>query len=298
MQQIPPIEDVYIDNVIKSSGPLKPNLNKTQGIELRALVKLLRDRLENEIVEHYIANQTALAQKVDQVVGKQLSTEDFSTSEKQKLASLKDHTGDYIQASPLTSQNASIVVTGDISARRGMFIDGESKLSIIHDSNGYTGLVFNARSGGGTGLQLRYQPNTFGNGLYIYDPDAPSNTGAGNSDWKKILVHGDTLPLTGGTLTGDLYLDNLTDGQNDDYRIIVANNGQNRVKYVNKADAPWLLKNTADPEVGTNLFLGDFNNNMLFDGLGLQGLNNNMSAVSIRMTGGGGWNINSSNTNF
>jgi hypothetical protein len=70
MSNIPPIEDGYIDDVIKSSGPLKPNLNKTQGIELRALVKLLRDRLEGEISDHYASNQAALSQKanVDQVV--------------------------------------------------------------------------------------------------------------------------------------------------------------------------------------------------------------------------------------
>jgi hypothetical protein len=70
MSNIPPIEDGYIDDVIKSSGPLKPNLNKTQGIELRALVKLLRDRLEGEISDHYASNEAALSQKanVDQVV--------------------------------------------------------------------------------------------------------------------------------------------------------------------------------------------------------------------------------------
>ncbi|WP_343524511.1 tail fiber domain-containing protein [Pedobacter sp.] len=70
MSNIPPIEDGYIDNVIKSSGPLKPNLNKTQGIELRALVKLLRDRLEGEISDHYASNQAALSGKanIDQVV--------------------------------------------------------------------------------------------------------------------------------------------------------------------------------------------------------------------------------------
>jgi hypothetical protein len=67
MSNIPPIEDAYIDSVIKSSGPLKPNLNKTQGIELRAMVKLLRDRLESEIAEHYTANQASLSLKVNQL---------------------------------------------------------------------------------------------------------------------------------------------------------------------------------------------------------------------------------------
>lgn len=170
MSNIPPIEDGYIDHVIKSSGPLKPSLNKTQGIELRALVKLLRDRLEGEIADHYVSNQAALSEKanidqvvlktttvngkplsgdviinksdiglgsvdntpdldkplssfaqaalalkadmvdvnerlstkVDKVIGKQLSTEDFSSAEKDKLAN--------IQAGATSNQNDSYLL--------------------------------------------------------------------------------------------------------------------------------------------------------------------------------------------
>jgi len=46
---IGPIADSYIDDIIKSSNVYNPNLNLTQGIKLRELVKLLRDRLEQEI---------------------------------------------------------------------------------------------------------------------------------------------------------------------------------------------------------------------------------------------------------
>jgi hypothetical protein len=49
MAQIPPIDDSYIDDIIKAQDVFNPGLNKTQGVKLRALVKLLRDRLEQEI---------------------------------------------------------------------------------------------------------------------------------------------------------------------------------------------------------------------------------------------------------
>lgn len=46
---IGPVTDDYIDSIINANDPYNPNLNKTQGVQLRALVKLLRDRLEQEI---------------------------------------------------------------------------------------------------------------------------------------------------------------------------------------------------------------------------------------------------------
>ena len=49
MAQIPPIEDAYIDSIIKSGGAYQPSLTKTQGVKLRELMKLLRDRFEQEI---------------------------------------------------------------------------------------------------------------------------------------------------------------------------------------------------------------------------------------------------------
>jgi hypothetical protein len=51
MPQIPPITDQYVDDVIKSSGPYVENINLTQGVKLRELVKTLRDYFEQEIPE-------------------------------------------------------------------------------------------------------------------------------------------------------------------------------------------------------------------------------------------------------
>ncbi|WP_183573846.1 hypothetical protein HDF18_08480 [Mucilaginibacter sp. X5P1] len=46
---IGPVTDAYIDGIIKASDTYDPNLSLTQGIQLRALIKLLRDRLEQEV---------------------------------------------------------------------------------------------------------------------------------------------------------------------------------------------------------------------------------------------------------
>ncbi|MDB4922073.1 hypothetical protein [Mucilaginibacter sp.] len=46
-----PVTDAYIDSVINANEPYNSSLNKTQGVQLRALVKLLRDSLEQEITD-------------------------------------------------------------------------------------------------------------------------------------------------------------------------------------------------------------------------------------------------------
>lgn len=46
MANIPFIEDAYIDDIIKSAGTYDPSINTTQGVKLRELIKLIRDRVE------------------------------------------------------------------------------------------------------------------------------------------------------------------------------------------------------------------------------------------------------------
>ena len=43
-----PIDDAYIDQVIKANEPYDPNLERTQGIKMRELVKRLRDRIAEQ----------------------------------------------------------------------------------------------------------------------------------------------------------------------------------------------------------------------------------------------------------
>jgi hypothetical protein len=95
MAQIPPIDDSYIDDIIKAQDVYNPGLNKTQGVKLRELVKLLRDRLEQETA--------GLSDgKVDKQSGYQLSQENYSPEEKSKLGSLHEHfRGYYISVEAL-----------------------------------------------------------------------------------------------------------------------------------------------------------------------------------------------------
>lgn len=58
MAQTSPIEDAYIDGIIKASGVYNPDLNRTQGVKLRELIKKMRDRMEDN---------TALNAKFDYV---------------------------------------------------------------------------------------------------------------------------------------------------------------------------------------------------------------------------------------
>jgi hypothetical protein len=46
MAQIPPITDDYIDEVIKAPDAYNPTLNKTQGVKLRELLKLMKNQIQ------------------------------------------------------------------------------------------------------------------------------------------------------------------------------------------------------------------------------------------------------------
>lgn len=58
MAQIPPIGDAYIDEIIKAVDPNDSSLNKTQGVKLRELIKLMRDRMEQGIAESLAMQKT------------------------------------------------------------------------------------------------------------------------------------------------------------------------------------------------------------------------------------------------
>lgn len=47
MAQIPPITDAYIDEIVKAPDAYNPTLNKTQGVKLRELLKLMRDKIQS-----------------------------------------------------------------------------------------------------------------------------------------------------------------------------------------------------------------------------------------------------------
>ncbi|WP_293308186.1 hypothetical protein [Pedobacter sp. UBA5917] len=51
MSQTPTITDAYIDEIIKAPDAYNPTLNKTQGVKLRELIKLMRDEIEQDKIE-------------------------------------------------------------------------------------------------------------------------------------------------------------------------------------------------------------------------------------------------------
>jgi len=154
-----PIEDSYIDGIIRASGVFNPDLNKTQGIKLRELVKALRNRFEQEIAAAVAAVQaessartaadadlqSQVSGKVGQQAGYGLSQENYSTAEKNKLATLSEHfKGTYTSAGTLEAANPS-AAAGDYA-----YVDAgagtDAQLYIWDGDDG----AWKLSSGGGT----------------------------------------------------------------------------------------------------------------------------------------------------
>jgi hypothetical protein len=154
-----PIEDSYIDGIIRASGVFNPDLNKTQGIKLRELVKALRDRFEQELAATVAALQSEtsartaadtglqgqVSAKVSQQAGYGLSQENYSTAEKSKLAGLSEHfKGSYTSEAALATANPS-AAAGDYA-----YVDegaGTDALLYIWDGDDHD---WKLSSGGGT----------------------------------------------------------------------------------------------------------------------------------------------------
>jgi hypothetical protein len=101
MAPLPPVDDTYIDTLIRSSGPSNPAINRTQGADLRLLLKVLRNYLLQEI-------STGDSGKVDKAAGYGLSQENFTPAEKNKLANLSEHyKGTYVTFAALVTANAT-----------------------------------------------------------------------------------------------------------------------------------------------------------------------------------------------
>jgi len=90
MSEIQPINDAYIDSIIKATDTYNPNLNKTQGIQLRELIKLMRDRFEQQLANGLGGSTTAEAvQTYAAMIAKgvpiAMKTYEVATDEKRNL---------------------------------------------------------------------------------------------------------------------------------------------------------------------------------------------------------------------
>lgn len=86
----------------------------------------MSDSSENPVQNKVITN--AMADKVDVVSGKGLSTEDFTTAEKNKLSGIADNANNY--SLPTASSNT----LGGVKVGTGLSIDGSGVLSATVDS--------------------------------------------------------------------------------------------------------------------------------------------------------------------
>ncbi|NMB43391.1 MAG: hypothetical protein GX995_04585, partial [Clostridiales bacterium] len=117
---------------------------------------------------------TELNKKVDKVTGKQLSTEDFTTTEKNKLANIEDGANKY------TLPNATTTVLGGIKVGANLSIAEDGTLSAVDDDSKSTFIIKQelfVATEGQTLFNLtkgHYQPNTNTISVYLYGGKQPN----------------------------------------------------------------------------------------------------------------------------
>ena len=99
---------------------------KLAGLDNITVDASMSDSSENPVQNKVITN--AMADKVDVVSGKGLSTEDFTTAEKNKLSGIADNANNY--SLPTASSNT----LGGVKVGTGLSIDGSGVLSVTVDS--------------------------------------------------------------------------------------------------------------------------------------------------------------------
>ncbi len=87
MPEIQPIDDAYIDSIIKSADAYNPNLSKTQGVRLRELIKLMRDRFEQQSSTGSVAAESVptYAAMLTKGIPSSMKTYEVATDEKRNL---------------------------------------------------------------------------------------------------------------------------------------------------------------------------------------------------------------------
>ena len=159
------------------------------------------------------ATQNALDSKVDKATGKQLSTNDFSTEEKTKLAAITGtNTGDQdLSAYATTTQLATKASASDVTTSLASKVDKEVGKGL--SSNDYTTeekIKLAAISGNGAGSQGPAGP------AGATGPQGPQGiqglTGANGSDGAngKTVSYGTSNPATSTGVDGDFYINTAT----------------------------------------------------------------------------------------
>lgn len=180
---------------------------------------------DNGLLYFWQKLKTALASKVDKVDGKGLSTNDYTTAEKTKLADLSNYTLPTASSSTLggikVGANLSVDSNGVLSANQGTYTLPTASASTLGGVKVGTNLSINA-SGVLSATDTKYDPATSSaNGLMSSsDKTKLDGFGAANTYALKTEITGmykykgsvatvSALPKSGNT-TGDVY--NIEDG--------------------------------------------------------------------------------------
>jgi hypothetical protein len=162
------------------------------------------------------ATQNALDTKVDKVTGKQLSTNDFSTAEKTKLAAITGtNTGDQdLSAYATTTQLATKASASDVTNSLATKVDKEVGKGL--SSNDYTTAEKNklaAISGDGTGIQgpAGLPGATGAQGPQgLTGPAGASGLPGATGTNGKTVAYGTSNPTSSTGVDGDFYINTTT----------------------------------------------------------------------------------------
>lgn len=114
MAEIPFIDDQYIDEIIKAAEAYNPALNKTQGVQLRELIKRLRDRMDQEDAK--AVSLTGEQSITGAKAFNQLSTQELSLTKNGFSSLLKNPVGqssNYVYTLP--AKNGELALKSDLN---------------------------------------------------------------------------------------------------------------------------------------------------------------------------------------
>ena len=169
------------------------------------------------------ATQAALDTKVDKVAGKQLSTEDYTSAEKAKLASVENGANAYIHpakhpASIITQDENNRFVTdaekAAWNAKQAALVSGINIKKINGESLlGDGDLVVTGSGGGGPTLQGDTAPYTNQTKLYQITNYSSFSSYAVSASAGTASISGDTITYTAPSMAGGVVLTLTVDGQ-------------------------------------------------------------------------------------
>ncbi len=178
---IGPVTDAYIDSIINANDPYNPNLNKTQGVQLRALIKQLRDRLEQRagVVSVNYADLSALVSASGLTPGQLYLLTDYATVFHQPVTdTVVTGATEPLLIEAATANTFSGIALSTLNPGDIIRYDFNNNIVIVTLADGDTPAVTQARNG-----WITYREDVNGNAAFF--------------DWRNILFRRFAADLTG-----------------------------------------------------------------------------------------------------